>query len=460
LEWSAERGGLVNSLGRYLAPEKRASINGSVGVFERLFSMSKRESGRARRARERESAGDLAGAVSLYTEAGLGDDAARVLLLRADAEASVEKRIAFCAAAAQVAETDAVRRKARGRKALCAFDTLRKSGGSFLESEVIAVGRELEDAGELERAADAYALAGDHDAEVRALTAAGAIERLEARLRASERATQSDRALEQRMRRIGDLDRTAERRAALELCRQVLAERDEPRVADAARSIRARLLRGPVVDLEIGGELRRYALGADVTIGRGDATIVLGSRAVSRRHLRVARGAEGVFVEDLETRNGTQLAGARIAGRIPLGDGLRLVLGAEVPCSITPLGLSADSPTPLGPSAEACVAVEIAGWRYLAPLGDLRVGGWRIGLDDAPAEAGADDAYVVLSASANGAGVGSHPHLGDYQLASRVELCHGDEIRAARGGPVLLRVPAPRAGGANDETDVNHSFDP
>src|SRR5271163_4157937 len=103
--------------------------------------MSKRESRPARKARERENAGDLAGAASLYTEAGLGDDAARVLLLRADAEASVEKRIAFCAAAAQVAETDAVRRKARGRKALCAFDTLRKSGGSFLESEVIAVGR-------------------------------------------------------------------------------------------------------------------------------------------------------------------------------------------------------------------------------------------------------------------------------------------------------------------------------
>jgi hypothetical protein len=430
-----------------------------VGVFERIFSMSKRESRQARKARERENAGDLATAVDLYAEAGLGDDAARVLLLRADAETSVERRIAFCAAAAHHAETDAVRRKARGRKALCAFDTLCKSGGSFLESEVIAVGRELEDAGELERAADAYALAGDHDSEVRALAAAGSIERLEARLHAAERKTHHDRSLEQRLRRVDDLDRTAERRAALELCRQVLAERDDARVADAARSIRARLLRGPVVDLEIGGELHRYALGADVTLGRGDATIVLGSRAVSRRHLRLGRGPQGAFIEDLETRNGTQIAGARVAGRIPVGDGLRLLLGAEVPCSITPLALSAGAPTPLGaglrpgPAVDACVAVEIAGWRYLAPLGDLHLDRWRIRLEVAP---GTEDTFVVLSSE----GEGARPHLGDFQLASRVELCHGDDIRAARGGPVLLRVPATRAGGANDETDVTHSFDP
>ena len=161
-----------------------------------------------------------------------------------------------------------------------------------------------------------------------------------------------------------------------------LRERDDSRIAEVARAIRSRLLRGPVVDLEIDGELQRYALGGEVTIGRGDATIVIGSRAVSRRHLRLARGPEGTFVEDIETRNGTMLAGSRIAGRLRVGDGLRLVLGGEVPCSIVPLALTPDAPTPVGPTAvEQCFAVEIAGWRYLCPLGPLTVNGWRISVE-------------------------------------------------------------------------------
>jgi len=421
-----------------------------VGWLERLFSKSKRDGRRAREAVEREGAGDLGGASELYAEAGLGDDAARVLLLRADAEPSVEKRIAFCALAAQRAASEEVRQKARGRKALCAFDTLRQSGGSFLASEVLAVAHELEEAGELERAADAYALAGDAESEVRALAAAGSIERLEDRLRATEHETRSERALEQRLRRIADFDRTAERRAALDLCRATLAEglpeRDAARVADASRAIRARLLRGPVVDLEIHGVRCRYALGTEVTIGRGDATIVIGSRAVSRRHLRLARGPEGVFVEDLDTRNGTLLAGARIAGRLPVGRGVRLVLGGEIPCSIVPAPDLGDAPDPRAGPADCC-AVEIAGWCYLTPLGQLDVGGWA--LDAEPAPDG--ESFVVLDTD----GASGSLFLGDYQLAGRVELCHGDEIRAARGGPVRLRVPAARGGGSDDET-----FDP
>jgi pSer/pThr/pTyr-binding forkhead associated (FHA) protein len=423
-----------------------------VSLFEKLFSRSKREGRTAREAREREEAGDLGAAADLYAEAGLGDEAARVLLLRADAEPSVEKRIAYCARAAQRAESEEVRRKARGRKALLAFDTLKRSGGSFLPNEVLAVARELEDTGELERAADAYSLGGDQEGEVRALTAAGAIERLEERLRQSERDTRSEREAEQRLRRIADLDRTAERRAALDLCRVALAVREDPKILEAARAIRARLLHGPVVDLEIDGELRRYALGREVTIGRGEATIVLGSRAVSRRHLRLARGPAGVFVEDLGTRNGTVIAGARIAGPIPVGDGLRLVLGSEVPCAIIPLALMPDAPTPLGPAlVDQCFAVEIAGWRYLCPLGPLSAGGWQIGIEPGPI--GEDEPFVVLSS----AGARARPLLGDFELATRVELCHGDEIRAARGGRVVLRVPGAGARQPDEDTGPTHT---
>jgi len=429
-------GGLVNTLPPAAVPSRRPSRYhpGAVGFFDRFLPKSKREGRLAREAHERELSGDLSAAVSLYTEAGLPDDAARVLLLRADVEPLPEKRLAFCARAAATAVEADLKKRARGRKARISFDTLRAQGSSFLAGEVLAVAGELEDTGELESAAEAYALAGDADGEVRALTAAGAIDKLEDRLRAAESATRSQRELETSLRRIADLDRTAERKAALEVARAALAHRDDARIADAARAITARLVRGPVVDLEIAGERRRCALGAEVTIGRGDATIVLATRAVSRRHLRVARGAGGVFVEDLATRNGTMLAGARLSTPLAVGTdaaGVSLMLGGEVSVRVAP----ADLP--------GLHVVEVAGARYLAPLGDLPVQGWRITLDGEP------ERPTVALVTPEGA---ERPYLGGYQLAARVELCHGDQIRASRGGPVCLAVPAAHAAPALDET--------
>ena len=210
-----------------------------------------------------------------------------MLLLRADAEASVEKRIAFCALAAQKAEGEELKKKALGRKALCAFDVLRGRGGALMKNEMLSIARDLETAGENERAAEAYALAGDADGEVRALTAAGAIERLEERLRTSDTAARDRRDLDAVLRRIDDLDRTAERRAALGA---------RARGAREARRRARRRRRAPVPGPLPPRPGRRSrdrghgppaALGDEVSIGRGDASIVIASRAVSRRHLRV-----------------------------------------------------------------------------------------------------------------------------------------------------------------------------
>jgi hypothetical protein len=387
-----------------------------VGLFD--FFGGKGESRRAKAARARELAGDLARAVELFLEAALPDEAARVLLLRADAEPTPEKRIAFCASAAATATSRELRKRALGRKALLTFDVLKAQGGAFLRSEMLATAQDLEAAGELERAAEAYALAGDAEAEVRALTAAGAIERLEERLGANERAAREGRERANVLRRIGDLDRTAERRAALEVARAFLATHADEEVSDLARAIRARLARGPVVDLAIGGRASRYALGDAITVGRGDATITVASRAISRTHLRVARGEAGVFVEDLGTRNGTFLAGARIAGPIPVGQGLRVELGGEIRCVITP-------------RPEGGVTIEVGGGAYVAPLGELSVGRFAV-----EHERIGDESYVVLRSEPGP----PRPALGTYELAPRVELAVGDAIGEGRGGPVVLRV--------------------
>src|SRR5262249_21600411 len=134
--------------------------------------------------------------------------------------------------------------------------------------------------------------------------------------------------------------------------------------------------------------------------------------------------------------------GARIAGKLPVGGQVELMLGGEVPCRVQASTLSDGVPTP----SEGGLDLEIAGARYFAPLADLAVGPWRVSVDLA-----AEEPFVVLRTPAGAA----RPILGDFELAPSVELCHGDEIRASRGGPVLLRVPAARGGApADDETDV------
>jgi hypothetical protein len=392
-----------------------------VGLFGK-FGAGKSVKGQ-KAAQARELAGDLEAATLLYVEAGLPDEAARVLLLRADGEPQPERRVAFCAQAARTAASVDLRKKALARKGRLSLDLLKAQGAARVKSELAAVAHELEEAGELELAADAFALAGDSDAEVRVLTAAGAIERLEERLRAAAAASRVDRERSSILERVGDLDQTGERRAALELADKWLAENEDEAVAHAARAIRARILRGPVVELEIDGTRQRCAFGRDVVIGRGDATIVIASRAVSRRHVRLFRGPSGPMVEDMATRNGTTLAGARLSGPIAIGDGLRLELGTGVPCALAVVESGA-------------VAVEIAGERYVAPLGPLALGEWT--LDH---EVVGDASFVVLRAPS---GV-PRPVLAGYSLGERAELCAGDEITLERGGAVKIRAPGTAA---------------
>ena len=410
-----------------------------VGFFDRLIPRKRREERQAKEARSRELEGDLAGAVERYLEAGLPDDAARVLLLRADAEVDFDRRIAFCLSAARTASDEALRAKAARRKARISFDVLRARGAA-VPSELGAVARELEAAGEFEAAAEAFALAGDPDGEVRALTSAGAIDRLEERLRRNQADARGQRELEFVARRIADLDRTAERREALVLAARHLEGSGGEAIAEAARRIRARLVRDAVVAIEIDGEAQRVAFGGEITIGRGDATIVVASSSVSRKHVRLLRGPEGLLVEDLGTRNGTFLdgvGGARLGGPVPVGRGIALRLGGEVPCAIRP----ADGVRACDSEGSLCW-IEVAGERYLAPLGPLRVLGWALDRIEVGLEAGGrTEREVFLQLICEGAA--GAPFLGEYELARRVELCFGDALAIERRGRPRLRIAPP-----------------
>jgi hypothetical protein len=391
-----------------------------VGFFDRFT-----RGGRVKTAQAKELSGHLAEAVALYIEAGLPNEAARVLLLRADAERSPEQRIAFADNAARITTDEALRKEARGRKALISFDLVRSRQGSPMRSELARVARELEEAGLLERAVEAYVLAGDSEAEVRMLTEMGAIDQLEERLKASNTESRKARAVTDARHRVTDLDRMAERRAALDAARAALAEEDDESLRDTVRTIQARLITAPTVRFEVEGQVVSCAFGKEVTVGRGEATIVVGMRAISRVHIAIRRDDADIVVRDLDTRNGTLLAGARINGPIPVRSGVRLELGGEVPCTIEPTTGFAQVLAPDG------VIVNVANTQWIVPLGDLVIHAWRV-----DHVVRGSDAFIVLRTPVGAA----RPILGELELAAEVELCQGDEIRAARGGPIVLRV--------------------
>lgn len=394
----------------------------TVSLWDRLRGRGQ-GSRAAREARRSEADGELAAAASGFEEAGLGDEAARVLLLSADAEGSIERRMALCERAARLAVDPSLSKRASGRRATMALDLLRPKA-SVARSELARVAEQLEAADEHEMAAEAWALAGDREGEIRALTAAGAIDRLEARLGDDAARARSNEGRAHRLRLAEDLDRTGERLRALEIATEGGAESPHDGLLELARTIRMRLARGPLVTLEIDGSAARYALGEQVVIGRGDVAISIASRALSREHLRIERGPDRApRVLDTGSRNGTLLDGARLGGAVPIGSGLELRLGGEVPCR-------------LALDVAGSVVVEIGGSRYLAPLGELRVGGWTISLVEPPKLVGGARLVALTSTDASPA------FLGRFEVARHVELAVGDALSSERAGPPRLVVLA------------------
>jgi hypothetical protein len=371
---------------------------------------------RESRARALERAGDLAGALERYLDARLPEEAARLQLLRADAEPRVAERLALLRSVATLAPGGESAKAAAARAARLRYELLR-GRGAVMKSETIAAAEELLASGEARLAAEAFAEAGDREREIAALVQAGALQEVEEKLDASAARARSENALGLAARTIQDLDRTGERRKALALAAQ---HPGDATIRELARSIEQRLLRGPIVELVIEGHGVTVALGDVVTVGRGDATCVVPSLQVSRVHLEILRDASGApVVRDTGGRNGTFLGGARVAGELPVGEGLSLALGGEIPCRVSP--------------AEAgAVVVEVAGLAVHAPLGPLETAVGALVLSEG--------GVVELRRS------GSPAYLGTLEAAPRIELALGDAVSSERGGPSRLAVAATARG--------------
>lgn len=63
-------------------------------------------------------------------------------------------------------------------------------------------------------------------------------------------------------------------------------------------------------------------------LGRDEgATVFLDEASVSRRHARITVTGRSAVIEDLDSRNGTFVRGARVDGLVPLEDGDAIRLG-------------------------------------------------------------------------------------------------------------------------------------
>ncbi len=371
-------------------------------------------------AKRAELRGDLEKAVELFGLAGAPEEAARVMILRGDAETDPRVRMRhYTQAVATAPEGHAVRDEARRKRAALLVGTF---GGAALSEtarrELRGAGKELLDLGDAAHAAEAFRLAGDTDGEAKALAQAGDVESLELLLTEQQRRERAERERNEQHAEFELLVSTGRRREAVDKAdRWLSGHTDDNTLRERVSQIRARRATGPIAQVWIRGKAAPIVLGDEVVIGRTEGTLRIPSQAVSRQHLRIARENGVVVVRDLGSRNGTQLRGMNLVGAIPVGEGLELTLGKEVRLRVTPT-----------PALEDAVAIEVSGATYVAPLGTARI-------PDVPWQlvAGAD-AWIELVSS------GAAPFAGDVALGDRTTLLVGDVLAGERGGAEVLRV--------------------
>lgn len=387
------------------------------GFVKRLFSSQTRDLDAARQAELR---GDLAKAAELFGRADADEDVARIMMLRADAEPDPRARLSFFVQAAAAAPSEsAIRKDARIRRAKTMIALAKGSVQSAaIRMDLLAAAKELEELGEAADAADAYRMCGDPDAEARALAAAGKIDELEALLEHDQAKERLSIATRVRGEKIDEALSSGRRRDALALC-DVAAKADpnDRGARDGAESLRAKRATGLVASVAIHGKNSRIVLGEEVVVGRSEGQIQIPSHAVSRRHLALFRRDGVVFARDLESRNGTTLRGMRIANELPIGGGIDLSLGNEVPISIAPCD-----------DLEGGIAIEVGGVRYVAPLGaaKLGVGDWELACGEGD--------WLELRFSKTPA------FLAQMSLASPVTLLVHDAISSERDAPPALEI--------------------
>ncbi len=285
-----------------------------------------------------EAAGNVDVAAERYALAGEHDGAVRMHLARA---ARAPTRLAEIGALRDAmrwaGDVPALRRQAAAALGRALWEAAKAEGIATERdrvkvreaAELLVLGEEHYVAGE------ALEAIGDHLAAANAYSAGGLVERMEAALAADD--AHQDRART-------EADAFAGYQTAMRVGR-----RDDAR-AELARAIASaavageyrRLLDQLDTALITAGKLELKRRGRPLVVACGASKIVLGrdplcdltlrAGGVSRNHAEIERAGDVFTLRDLDSRNGTSLAGLPLAGAVPLVGTGRFGLGDE--CSI------------------------------------------------------------------------------------------------------------------------------
>ena len=390
-------------------------------LFENWFNAPPGRSTARSQARAAELRGDLVQAAALFAVAGRPDEAARVTVLRGDHELRPSARLAIYAEAVSTAsEASAVSAEARFKHASTVVAAA--SGAPLTEErrhDLFEAAVELEALGQNERAAEAYARAGDVEGQARALEHAGSVEKLDELLDGEH--SREGRARRRRNAR-DEFSLMVAGGARREATAFAIASGDEA-LARYGQALYARRAAGCSVRAVVHGRQATVLLGESVVVGRAPdnaggglprGSIGVAAAALSRAHLAIAREEGVVVVRDVGSRFGTSRAGVPLKGDVPVDGGIDLQLGGQVELRVEPAR-----------DWDGAMAVEVGGRRYIAPLGTcwLGVGRWRLeqGIDGW-VELATDDQPPAFVAS--------------MQWPRRATLVTGDAIASERG-----RVP-------------------
>jgi len=303
-----------------------------VTFLRRMFSADYRAAVAA------EAAGNVDLAAERYALAGEHAGAVRMHLARAARAPSRTLEIGALRDAMRWAGDDpALRRQAAAALGKALWEAVRAEG--------IATERDrakVREAAELLVIGDNHTLAGealetihDHLAAANAYSAGGLVEKMEAALAkddAAQHAVHEETdafAGYQTAMRIGQRDE-----ARGELVRAVAsanAAAEYRRLLD--RLDTAMLTAGKVALKRAGKPLIVACTASKIVLGRDPlCDLTLRAGGVSRQHAEIERAGDGFTLRDLDSRNGTSLAGLPLAGRVPLVVAGQLGLGDE--CAI------------------------------------------------------------------------------------------------------------------------------
>jgi hypothetical protein len=302
-----------------------------VSFFRRVFSSDYRAAVAA------EAAGNVDLAAERYALAGEHEGAVRMHLARAARAPNRQAEIAALRDALRWADEDAELKK-RAAKAL----------GRALWENAKAEGIATErDRGKVREAAEMLAAGDDHASAGEALESIGDLQGASSAYSAGGLVERMEAALSKEDERESKQREESDAFASYETHMRV-GRRDDAR-ADLVRAIGSagdkageyrRLLDQLDTALLTAGKVELRRRHKPVIVGCAAAKIVLGRDAlcdlalraggVSRQHAEIDHTADGFQLRDLDSRNGTSLAGLPLVGKVPLAGSGRFGLGDEL----------------------------------------------------------------------------------------------------------------------------------